>query len=363
MYQLKKKSSRRSIPGLSLRLVSNFLKHFGHLVKSLEIIYDFDDDIINIIADYCGKTLINMDIVGQENTTDNFNAISEFKALQTIFISSISMDNVELSENLELIMLKDIKVQEDLHCIGKKFPKLEVASFENIFNLRDTAINKLITFNPQIEKLSITNCENVTTSTLNSISDRLSNLMHLNFECIENTTIDQYNKMVMNLSQLRQLWYLDIIFDSNCEYPANILFESLAANTQTIEELLIGGLQYDFEKTVNVLLEMKQLKMLYFFLLDDNYMSANMIIELIKELPNLKKIWVNFDTISVSEIIEILQYSEILKKLTIDIQEMNINLFDYNSILASIKGNLKVKLLIWAGNIDENIFEKKMSSD
>lgn len=236
-----------------------------------------------------------MDIVGQENNTDNFNAISEFKALRTIFISSTSMDNVKLPENLELIVLRDIKVQEDLHCIRKEFPKLKVASFENIFNLRDTAINELITLNPQIEKLSITNCENVTTSTLNSISDRLPNLMHLNFECIENTTIDQYNKMVMNLSQLRQLRHLDIIFDSNCEYPANILFESLAANTPTIEKLLIGGLQYDSEKTVNVLLEMKQLKMLYFFLLDDNYMSANMIIELIKRLPNLKKIRVNFE--------------------------------------------------------------------
>lgn len=51
-----------------------------------------------MIAKYCGKTLEHMDIEGHENTTHNFNALSQFKALRYISINSISMYHEKVPE-------------------------------------------------------------------------------------------------------------------------------------------------------------------------------------------------------------------------------------------------------------------------
>lgn len=88
------------------------------------------------------------------------------------------------------------------------------------------------------------------------------------------------------------------------------------------------------------------------------HISVNQIVELIKGLPALEDIQFSCNTINVLEIINILKYSEKLTRLVIWIDEMDIDLSVYDSILASIKGRLKVVLDIINGNIDENIFRK-----
>lgn len=75
----------------------------------------------------------------------------------------------------------------------------------------------------------------------------------------------------------------------------------------------------------------------------------------------MKEIRIFSDTIiSVSEIMNILEYSENLAKLEIWIYEMDMDLPTYNSILAMNKGRLEAKLRIFYGNIDNNIFQQNM---
>lgn len=102
-----------------------------------------------------------------------------------------------------------------------------------------------------------------------------------------------------------------------------------------------------FEKYLPGLFQLLELKDLYLRDFDDD-IPVSMVVELVKTLPALKRITFHCDTISVSEIMNILEYSENLTKLVIIIDEIDIDLSIYNSILALIKGCLPV--------IDENIF-------
>lgn len=74
--------------------------------------------------------------------------------------------------------------------------------------------------------------------------------------------------------------------------------------------------------------------------------------ELVKTSPALKTIGFVCEIIGISEIANILKYSKN--------REMDMTLWEYNSMLALIKGDLEVVLRINDGNIDENIFKQKM---
>lgn len=293
------------------------------------------------------------------NTIDDFNELSHFEHLYSILIENISIDNVELPENLEDIVMKNVRGQTDLRCIMKKFPKLIDVYFKNIDNLSDTAFSAFITLNPQIEKLEILYCRNLSFSAIDSISDHLPNLMELTVDCsIKSFTMHEYNEMVMHWSQLQKLKHLTICVPFEYKYPADILINMLVTNVPTIMGLHFVGLHFDFEKSVPKLLQLLHLKALT-LLCHSFLIPVNKIVELVKGLPALEEIILNYYTISVSEIMNILEYSKDLTKLIIYICKIDINLSTYKSILSLIKGRLEVELKISNGIIDENIYKKK----
>lgn len=343
---------------LSVELTSNFLKIFGHLVRALEIIHDFDEDTLNMIVNYCGKNLIALDIVGKESTTVNLNVLSKFKALEFIQISSISLNNVELPPNLCCIFLIDVKVNDDLQFVVRSFPNLKSVFFQDMVNLSESVIIAFIEFNPQLENLMFRNCQKLTSSALNEIIEGLPNLTRLRSD-IDITTITQYNELVMNLSQLRELKSLDISFASHLSFPANILFDSLAANIPTIQSLWIFGLRV--EEASAGLLALRQLEELSFTTFQSNHISIDdLIIQIINGLPILRYICFDCNTISISEIANILQHTKSVTQLSVLIDEIDIDLSAYRSILALIKSHLNVRFIISRGNIDESIFKENM---
>lgn len=341
---------------LPLEHAPNFLNIFGHLIWYMELISDFEDGTINMIAEHCGETLFSMHIKGHENAKSNFNELSLFKTLTDIDISSISMDNVELPENLEWIHLNGVKVQADLQCIMKKFPKLEIARFDKVDNLNDTAFNAFIMLNPQIEMLDIFGSQNLSFSAINSISDRLPNLVHLSIDCMALAT-HEYSEIVMHFKQFQQLRHLEIYVDFDLFIPAVTTIDSLATNIPTIETLRLVGF-HNFDQTLPGLLQLYELKVLKVACSD--FVSLDTILELVQVSFTLKQIHFNCFTINVSEIMNILEYGKNLNELDISIRKMDMDLSVYNSILALIKGRLEVILRITDGNIDENIFEQNM---
>lgn len=341
--------------GLAMDLATNYLRIFGHLIYHMELINDFDEGTLNMIAKYCGKTLSELYIKGNENTTANFNALSKFKALETIRISSLSIDSMELPESLFNIFISDVKVQEDMQFILEPLPNLKNVGFNSIANLSETTMNRFITLNPQIELFLIMNCRLMTCSVLNDISDRLQNLTVFTIECNGVITTPEYIEFLTHLTRLQRLKYLFIIFSKGL-YPADILIDSLVANIPTIESLSIAGFN-NLDEALTGLLGLSSLKSLNLFN-GANNITPSRIHELIKGLPTLEHMRFSCSTLGVSGIMDILKYSKNLVKLEIDISEMDINLSVYEAISTSIRGRLEVTLYIKNGNIDENIFKE-----
>lgn len=246
--------------------------------------------------------------------------------------------------------------QADLQCIMKKFPKLEYAYFAEVDNLNDAAFNAFIMLNPQIETLVVIDIQNLSFSAIKSISDRLPNLVDLRIDCRALAT-HEFNEIVMHFKRFQQLRHLAIAVDFELFIPAVTSIDSIVTNIPTIETLRLLGF-HNFDQTLPGLLQLDELKVLDVWCFD--YVSFNTILELVKASPTLEEIRFNCFTISVSEIMNILEYSKNLNKLDLWIVEMDMVLSVYNSILALIKGRLEVVLRINDENIDENIFKQNM---
>lgn len=346
-------------PVLPLRHASNFLKLFGHLICFLELMSYFEVGTINMIAKNCSETLTAMTIRGHENIRDNFQSFKHFKVLKFLDICSITMDNVELPENLQWIIFSNIKVQENFQCIMKQFPKLKSVNFQYI-DISDTALNAFIMLNPQIEIINLFQCPNISHSAIDIISNCLSNLMELAIDLRDITlTIDEYKEMVMHWGQLQQLKILSLHFKFDYIYPLDILINWLVTNAPAIETLELYMLHNNFKKAVPGLLQLFQLKILCLYSIRNDNDSD--IVELVKAAPALEQIRYWCNSISISDIINILKYNNgHLIKLKISISKIDIDLSDYNMILAMIKEHLEVEIAIFKGNIDENIFEQNM---
>lgn len=72
-------SSENKSNNLPMGLASNYLQIFGHLISELKPVNDFDETILNMIANCCGETLSELDIKGNEDTVMNCNALSKLK--------------------------------------------------------------------------------------------------------------------------------------------------------------------------------------------------------------------------------------------------------------------------------------------
>lgn len=318
----------------------------------MELISDsFEDGTIGEITEHCSETLLILNIKGLENSKSNFWELSHFKILISIFISSISMDNIEL-----IIYFYDVKVQVDLHCIIKKFPKLKFVDFRKTSNLNDTAFNAFIRLNPQIEQLGIWGSPNLSFSAINSISECLPNLVDLDIDCTALAT-HEYNEMVIHFNRFQQLKHLGIYVDFKLFIPAVTSIDSIVTNTPTIETLRLFGF-HSFDQALPGLLQLNQLKVLE--VICDGFVSPDTIYELVRASSTLKHIDVNCFTMSVSELRNILKYSKNLNELDLSIDEMDMILSVYNSILALINGRLEVVLRIDDGDIDTNIFKQNM---
>lgn len=103
-------------------------------------------------------------------------------------------------------------------------------------------------------------------------------------------TIPDYFEMVMHWSQLHELKHLEMLNSRNT--------------------LHLMYFHHGFEKTVRGLLELQQFKQVNFLFYSNNNTSANSIVKLIKGLPSLERIMFNCSTIRLSEIMNILKYSE-----------------------------------------------------
>lgn len=249
--------------GLCLGHATNFSQIFGHLIKSIELICGFDEDVLKTIAKNCGKTLTTLFI--QYHDSCNLNELSHFVNLRIINIFSVSVPEIQLPENLVHIHLANIKIEGDLECIMKKFPKLKTLFLSDLDeSLNDTAFNAFIMLNPHVEALHIVGNHNLSFSTIDSISERLPNLVGLTVSYNVGST-REYSEIVMHFSRFRQLKYLGIYLrciDTSFYFPVDTLINFLITNIPTLETIHLLNV-HDMDQAQSQLSKLENVGIVY----------------------------------------------------------------------------------------------------
>lgn len=337
--------------GLPSGCMKNFLIIFGHFIDSIEwtsidsvyvdehtrIGRDQKDDqqMLNMIADYCGETLTKL---GIQNHISNFNTRAPLKILKELTLNNSPPLNFELY--LQLTSLKLVRYAIVGNWLIRRFPRLEKVTFMKMIDLSDDMVNDLFELNPQLQAFEITRCDQVTTSIFKQIGTRLPNLTEISLNA-PNLQIDDN---VMDLSGLRNLKRLTIL--CKCE-SAGLLIDRLADNNIPIEYLTLDDVPHDISHNLAKLKRLKQLKV--------SGASDGMMINIAKRLTFLETIHVNSQAVTINGIQKALEFAQNLVNASIHVKNysepIEIDLSMYNSLLALAKGRVKVQIKIHIGTI------------
>lgn len=156
----------QSSKSISLDLLLNFLKHFGHFLESICWCKTIDNrkyqDIVNMIADSCGKTLKRLKIDGH---TVYINAKSPFEVLEIFGMQLAELRNFNSHSQLKCLYLCYLDGNQ-YDWLTQQFPTLEVAEFIEINELKDNMLSEFLRLNPQLQVLKIKHCNNVTSAAI-----------------------------------------------------------------------------------------------------------------------------------------------------------------------------------------------------
>lgn len=333
---------------LTLNRLQSLLSIFGPLIVELYFDGDIHNEIQNMIADYCGKTLTSFKILSS-NVVD-FNTRSPFKALAELEIIDANIRNFECRSELRRLMVWGRMT--DCNWMIQPFPQLESVTLYVVHQLRLDQAVEFLKLNPQLRSLHIRLCKQITPHIYDSIVDHVPNLEKLYFHLHDSTP--SLNERMLNVSKLQNLKSLAI--SSRANIPVGKLIDSLIENNVPVEVLgiLIDFTYFSMAK-LNIS-EMKQLKKLC-----ATQMSDETLVHYVKRLPALEEmICVKQDNvrnispkITVAGIKRALLCGEHLSILSIDTNNMTIDLDDFKSILDLAKKNrVKVTIIIENGKIN-----------
>lgn len=245
---------------ITLDRVQSFLSIFGHLIEELEfnrIAADqrLGDDVQNLIADYCGKTLKTFKLVSSYNSHINFSTRSPFKALEELKISDVNIYNFNYHSQLRRLKVSGSHTTE-LKWLIQSFPKLEMVNFSLLHQLQHNQAIRFLKLNPQLKSLTIDICKQIPQQVFENISSHTPNLEKLDFR---GKSLNQ-NEPLIHISNL---WYLNSLrIRLKDEIPAEILIDSLIENNVPIEILEIISELYDSTYSKLNVRQLKQLKKL-----------------------------------------------------------------------------------------------------
>lgn len=134
--------------------VNSFLNIFGHLITELHVDRDIDDEIVKMIADYCGKTLKILkcsEKYRRHCPAHNFKTRSRFQALEELEIRYMEVKNFKYYSQLKKLTAES----DTFKWLKKPFPKLEVIELIRLYYPQCSDVAKFFKLNPQLESVSI----------------------------------------------------------------------------------------------------------------------------------------------------------------------------------------------------------------
>lgn len=317
--------------------LSSYLSIFGHLIKRIcwrKGKRNMDEKYFKMIAKFCGKTLIKFEIDGRYF---NFNKLSQFQALEDLSISNVQLSELGSIPSLKCFILKWVKLM-NFDGLSRTFPKLECMNFCIVDGLEDEMIIDFQRCNPQLQTFIITDGDRdglITSSIFKDIGIRTPNIEKLSYSAGFRND-DELEVNAVHLSGLQKLKYLEL--RGVPLFSTKPLIESLVNNAIPIEHLDI--IENNSCDLIENLPKLKQLKNASI-----SECSQEVLMNFIKEAPHLEEIHIgNLMEANVPGLLQLLESSHNIN-LTLSMNELSINLNEYNSMLTLVKDHhLKVVL-------------------
>ena len=347
------KKENMSSNSVTVDRLQSLFSIFGPLIVEFHFEGIINDDILNMIADYCGKTLQIFKITSS-NVVD-FNTRSSFKALTELRVINANIQNFKYKSQLRILTI-DRNVS-DFDWFIQPFPLLETLKLVAVCHLRLDQAIEFLKLNPQLKSLYIRSCRHITPHIYGSIVDHAPKIEKLFLSVYKSTSTADSIESILNVSKLRNLRFLGIFY-SQVEVPVGRLIDSLVENNVPVEVLGILNCDTDLiPQTSNLnIAQMKQLKKLGI-----TQMSDETLVNYVKHLPQLEEMicakQLSFlditQKITVAGIKRALQCGEHLTVLSVDTKDLIIDLDDFKSILSlAKKKHVEVTIIIENGKID-----------
>lgn len=326
---------------LPLKNVQSFLSKFGHLIHTIEWSFtwnrDHDEATLNIIADFCGKTLTELIIFGHDL---NFNTQSPFEALEKLALYDSTIRNFALLTQLKSLKLTFVKVTHS-DWLAQEFPKLKEAKFYSFHKLKDNMLMKFLNLNPQLQSLELNCCRRISPSVFHDIGKRTPNLINLNFDPCKGLQ-STFDANMIHLSRLRKLKSLRI----ECHrFSGRTLIDSLVEHQVPIENLTVVGAVRDLVDSIPKLKHIKKLSLSFVF--------EEMLVNIAKELENLEDLSIsNSYDVTLCGIKDVLEHGKKLKSFSILVEKIAMNLEDFYNILTLAKNCDRVEITYEYGTVD-----------
>lgn len=322
---------------VTLNRLQSLLCIFGPLIVKIVVNTKINSNILNMIADYCGKTLTSIEL--SSSNVINLNTRSPFKALKELELDDTNIKYFKCKSELQRLIISGEKV---INCkwLIQSFPHLETVELSCIKLLRIDQVDKFLKLNPQLRSLCIELCEEITPIICESIVNHVPKLEKLFFNFVYSTQTIDLNRHLLNLSKLRNLRFLGIYSEAEI---SGKLIDSLIENNVPVEVLGFFIRDMNISTSKLNIPQMKHLKRLFI-----TQMSDDTLVKYIKHLPKLEEIICLTQNngnaspkITVAGIKGALKYGKSLSNLSVNAINLIIDLDDFKSILNLARGNIR----------------------
>lgn len=328
--------------------VFDFLNIFGHQIRSLQLSTlsntdpKADESLIAMIARFCGETLNELKIYHCDYL--NLSTKSQFIKIETLILNESSITNLSAHPYL-FFTIKNLTLRyyrRNCDQFIKHFRNLEEAEFSFVYKLTDKMLIEFLILNPQLKVLNLNNCRKISSSVFRNIGTYVPNLKSLNFEIyFRKQGLQSIFNDVEYLAQLRNLKQLSIV----SQLSVKKLIDALVENKTAIEVLHISTDTSDLGESIPNLKTIKNLTI--------TSISDDMLVDFVKNLPELESLESESENITPSGIKKALEYGKRLKNLTFHLtKEINLNFEEYKAILAMAKNRVAIQICYEIGEID-----------
>jgi len=330
---------------VSVRNAPVFLRHFGHLVESVEwrLVGNQKraDKLFRRLAKYCGRTLKRLNI---RRYSPNFNRRNQFPALEQLKLYNAEPSNFRLKSPLKHLEIHsygiDLPLDPPQPWFVRHFPHLESVCL-NSDETTNESVTGFLTLNPQLRVLEA-NSGYLTPMVFESIAHYARDIERVkvtSFEFDAFVRSDDLHNQLVHLSALRKLAH----FGMSGRLSLNKLFKMFAENDVPIQSLEVdmsatdGSSPFPTVKTLNSLRCICR-----------SNMDEDCLVNLVKSQTALQKLEIvnKFAKITPQTIEKILKCGKNLTHFELSFCDNDFDLATYNRILALARDRVKVQIIV-----------------